>query len=273
MKKLLFIFSFALTFSACSNKPVSTENQVMSHYDSLLYNVFRAIGDSTYSCLDYKDDFYELLDTMQSHVESHPDEDVRIGAKSLSLELVGLCVYGDFLTSEEQTFFYDSLVLRFADVMSTWYSPLNFPNREPDWHKEPVLSQCIVFHSKDTSNTNQFIYLDMYNTPDNEELMVVTLPKEAEQFASIMFTKDDIKDFDRTSTFHLEDARIMLEKTEEDGLTMVFGKDLIDAMLSHMGMFIGYLGEEGGTLEDRYHDAHLLLTKFHEQYAKVKSIQ
>ena len=269
MKKIFYVL-LTVTLCACGAKNVTTDEEALSHEDSLLYNVFRAIGDSTWSCIDYKDSFYKLLDTMQTHVESYPDEDIRIGAKSLALEIVGLCFYGDFLSLEEQKFFIDSLVLRFSDVMSTWYSPFYASERDADWRQQPVMSQCVVFHSKDESDTNQYIYMDMYLTPDNKEVMIMTLPLEAEQLASIVFT-DDATDLDNATTFNLSNSLNVLERTEEDGLSVLFGKDFIDAMLAHTGMFIGYVGE-GETLEESYRSAHLLLTKFHEQYAHIKPL-
>lgn len=271
MKKFsIAVLFLSLAFGVCEAKTVAEEEQELSHEDSLLYNVLRAIGDSTYSCIDYKDSFYELLDTMQAHVESHPDEDIRIGAKSLALDLVGICLYGDFLSPEEQRFFIDSLVLRFSDVMSTWYSPYNASEKELDW-RIPLLSQCVVFHDNDQDDA-KFIYFDMYLTPEHKEVMIVTLPQDAEQLASIMFMDDDT-DFDKAKVFNISDAEKVLEKTAEDGLSIFFGKDFIDAMLSNSGMFISYVGEEDGeTLEDRFHSAHLLLTKFHEQYAHIKPL-
>lgn len=272
MKRIIPILLIALICVAC-NKPVANKEQDLSHADSLLLNVFRAIGDSTYSCLDCKDAFYELLDTMQTHVEFYPDESVRVGAKSLALEIVGLCVYGDFLSPEEQQFFYDSLVLRFADVMATWYSPLYASERDSDWRTDPVLSQCVVFHDNDTSNTNQSISLDMYITPDNEDVMIITLPVRAEYLASVMFHGEDMRDIDTTTTFNLMNAYNVLDKTEDYGQVIVFGEGFIDTMLTHDGMYIAYIGDEDSDdIKERFHDAHLPLTKFHEQYRQVKEL-
>ncbi len=271
MKHFFPILIFAVSLAAC-NKQAVTEEQPSNSSDTVLHHVLRAIIDTNYSCLDYRDEFYALIDTMQSHVESYPDEDIRIGAKSLALDICGLFLYGDCCTPEEMRFFYDSLLLRLTAIPETWYCPSTFPEGVADWYKEPVLSQNLIFHYGDDDDVNHVICMDLYLTPDNDEAIVITLPDEAEYLASVMFHGEDMGDLDTTATFNLMKARNVLDKSEDCGQLIAFGKDFINAMLTHKGMFIAYIGdEESNDIKERFHDCHLPLSKFHEQYAVVKS--
>lgn len=265
-----FYLLLALTLCACG-KNVSPESESIPA-DSLLRTVLRAIIDTNQSCVDVKDEFYMFLDTMQSHVETYPDEDIRIGAKSFAMDLCGLFLYGDCCSQEEMQFFYDSLLLRIAAIPETWYSPFSSSETIGDDNQEPVLTQNVVFRYGDDEQ-NHIIYMDLYFLPNNEEAMVVTLPMEAEYLSSVMFHGEEMSDIDTTSTFNLMNAYKVLDKTEDLGQVIAFGKDLIDAMLTHDGMYIAYIGDEDSDdIKERFHDAHLRLDKFHEQYQQVKAL-
>lgn len=268
MNKYPFILIATFFLSACH--PVATTQQTQTA-DSLLMHVMRAILDTNVSCLDYQDEFMMFMDTMQMHVESYPDEDIRIGAKSFAMELFGLFVYGDFTTPEENRFFDDSLLLRLMDIQSTWYMPAYVPDGITDPFKEPVLTQTIVFRYG--NNENHVICMDLYSFPNGDEGMVVTLPVEAENLASIMFRQENMLDIDTTLNYTIAEARDIQERSEDLGQVIWFGKDFIYAMLSHEGMYIAYIGtEEAEDITDRIHKCHLDLKQFHKQYQQVKEL-
>ena len=76
-----------------------------------------------------------------------------------------------------------------------------------------------------------------------------------------------MQDLDLASVRTLNDALFYQEKSEECGQQIVYGEDLIQEMLTYNGMFISFVGnEQSDSINDKYHDSHLLLTKFHEQY-------
>lgn len=265
-KNIALVFAIAIAFSACH--PVTTEQQTLTA-DTLLMHVMRAILDTNVSCLDYQDEFMMFMDTMQMHVESYPDEDIRIGAKSFAMEMFGLFVYGDFTTPEENRFFDESVLPRLMDIQSAWYLPAYVPNGITDPFKEPVLTQTIVFRYG--NNENHVVCMDMYFLPSGDEGMVVTLPVEAEKLESIMFgNKDDI---DFTQLFRIEEAKGFQERSEDLGQVIWFGKDFIDAMLTHDVMYIVYKGTENTEeLLDGIHSCNLILHKFHQQYQQVKQL-
>lgn len=63
-----------------------------------------------------------------------------------------------------------------------------------------------------------------------------------------------------------------LEKHEDLGQTIFFGKELIEAMLTHEWLYIYYIGNENSDdIKDRLHGAHLALDLFHKQYQDVKN--
>ena len=269
-KKLSFIIVLALTLCAC-NKNVTPEPSSLPA-DSLLTHVLRAIIDTNQSCIDVKDEFYMFLDTLQMQVETYPDEDIRIGAKSLAMDLCGLFLYGDCCSPEEMRFFYDSLLLRLMAVPETWYCPFTSQDEIGDYYNDPVLTQNVVFRYGDDEQ-NHIIYIDLYFMPDNKEGIAITLPMEAEYLASVMFNGEEMSDIDTSATFNLMNAYNVVDKSEDLGQMIAFGKEFIDAMLTHDGMYIAYIGcEESDEIKDRFHDSHLRLDKFHEQYNMVKEL-
>lgn len=260
----LLVVLFCLT--ACH--PVDTEQQTLP-MDSLILHVFHAVLDTNVSCLDYQDEFMMLMDTMQMHVESYPDKKVRIGAKSLVMDLVGLFVYGDMTTPEEDCFFDDSLLQRTINIQSAWYMPAYVLNGITD--TLPVLTQTIVLRYGDTEN--HVVGLDLFFFPNGDEGMVVTLPVEAESLVSIMFRQKNMMDIDSTLNYTIADASYMQERSEDIGQIVLFGKDFIDAMLTHEGMYLAYFGtEESENLADLIHKCHLDLKQFHKQYQHVKEL-
>ncbi len=269
MKKLLFIFSLALTLCACNKHVTSKAESIPA--DSLLIHVFRAVIDTNISCLEYKDEFMMFMDTLQTHVESYPDEDIRIGAKSFAMDLFGLFMYGDFTTQEENRFFADSLIIPLANIQHTWYIPPYVLSKETvNYHIEPVLEQTLVLQYNDE---NHVIFMELYSLPNNDEAMVITLPTEASYLASICFHDERMQDMDTTATFNLMNARNVRDEEEGLGQQIVYGDDFIEAMLSYEGLYIAYIGDEDADdIRERWHDAHLDLKPFHRQYPQVKQL-
>ena len=267
-RTLLFLSLIALLVGSC-NRPMSTD-QTAPITDSTLLYVLQAIVDTNRSCIDLKDDIYELLDTMQSHVESHPDENIRIGAKSLAMNISSLFLFGECCSPEEVTFFIDSLLFRFMDVQHTWYYD-NYT--DPETGLKLLMTQNLVFRYGD-ENEAHVITLDLYHQPDKGERLAISLPMEAETLASIVFHHDDMRDIDTTLHFSTENALHVLEQSEDEGEMIIFGEEMIDAMLSHQGMYIAYIGtEETNDISERIHDSHLMLTQFQEQYKLAHNLR
>ena len=269
MKHLLYILLAMLSLVACT-KPVATEQQTIPA-DSMMLHILRAVIDTNISCLDYQGEFMMFMDTMKTQVESYPDEDIRIGAKSFAMELFGLFFYGGFTTPEEDRFFTDSLILPLAEIQHTWYIPPYVLSKEiADYYREPVLTQTIVHTYNDE---NHVIYMDLYFFPNSKEIMFITLPKEAAYLASVMFHGESMDAMDSTATYNLQNAFNLGEENEYDGQQIIYADDFIEAMLSHEGMYIAYIGdEEADDIKDRWHDAHLDLAPFHRQYQQVKQL-
>lgn len=269
MKRVLYILSLALAFTACHRPTVSEQQTIPA--DTMMLHILRAVIDTNISCLEYKDEFMMFMDTMKTQVEFYPDEDIRIGAKSFAMDLFGLFFYGDFTTPEENRFFTDSLILPLAEIQHTWYiSSSLISGFVGDYFKEPVMEQTLVLKYNDE---NHVIFMELYSLPTGEEAMVITLPTEASYLASICFHDEQMQDMDTTATFNLMNARNVREEEEGLGQQIVYGNDFIEAMLSHEGMYIAYIGnEETDDIKERWHDAHLDLKPFHRQYPQVKQL-
>ena len=269
MKRVLYILSLALAFTACHRPTVSEQQTIPA--DTMMLHILRAVIDTNISCLEYKDEFMMFMDTLKTHVESYPDEDIRIGAKSFAMDLFGLFMYGDFTTPEENRFFADSLILPLANIQHTWYIPPYVLSKETvNYHIEPVLEQTLVLQYNDE---NHVIFMELYSLPNNDEAMVITLPTEASYLASICFHDERMQDMDTTATFNLMNAWNVRDEEEGLGQQIVYGDDFIEAMLSHEGLYIAYIGDEDADdIRERWHDAHLDLKPFRWQYQQVKQL-
>lgn len=269
MKRLLYVLFAALSFAAC-HRPAVTEQETIPA-DSMMLHILRAVFDTNVSCLDYQDEFMMFMDTLKTQVEYYPDEDIRIGAKSFAMDLFGLFFYGDFTTPEENRFFTDSLILPLAEIQHTWYiSSSLISGFVADYFKEPVMEQTLVLKYNDE---NHVIFMELYSMPNGKEAMVITLPTEASYLASVCFHDEKMSDMDTTATFNLMNAMKVYDEEEGLGQQIVFGNDFIEAMLTHEGLYIAYIGdEEADDIKDRWHDAHLDLAPFHRQYQQVKEL-
>lgn len=267
MKHPLIILSL-LALVACS-KPV-TNTQPSIPADTLLAHIMHAIIDPELSCLDIEDEFYMFIDTMQKHVATIPNEQFRIGVKSMAMDLSGMFLFGDYCTPEEETFFYENLMNRLMEVQETWYTYPDFSTDDTTRFDYPALIQHILLRYGE-NNTNHVIGLDVYFLRDGRDGLILTLPAEAEYLMNIAFHDESLENIDSTAMFNMFDA-LDMSQTEDGKTMMAFDQDLIEAMLSHEGMFISYMGnEETENYQDRFHPCHLMLTKFHEQYAQMKA--
>ena len=268
MKKLFFILPF-VALVACT-RPVENNNRSLPA-DTLLAHIMHAIIDPELSCLDFEDEFYMFIDTMQKHVETIPNEQLRIGVKSMAMDLSSMFLFGDFCTPEEETFFYENLMNRLMEVQETWYTYPGFSTDDTTRFDYPALTQHILLRYGE-NNMNHVIGMDVYFLPDGRDGLILTLPAEAAYLMNIAFHDASLENIDSTAMFTMFDALDMSQI--EDGKTMMaFDQDLIEAMLSHEGMFISYIGnEETENYQDRFHPCHLMLTKFHEQYAQMKAL-
>ena len=60
-----------------------------------------------------------FIDTMQSHVEFHPNSEIRVGAKSFADLIAQLLLAPEFNTPEEMRFTIDSVIESITRVAST----------------------------------------------------------------------------------------------------------------------------------------------------------
>ena len=268
MKHPLIILSL-LALVACS-KPVTT-TQPSIPADTLLAHIMHAIIDPELSCLDIEDEFYMFIDTMQKHVETIPNEHFRIGVKSMAMDLSSMFLFGDYCTPEEEAFFDENLMNRLMEVQETWYTYPGFSTDDTTRFDYPALTQHILLRYGE-NNMNHVIGMDVYFLPDGRDGLILTLPAEAAYLMNIAFHDASLENIDSTAMFTMFDA-LDMSQTEDGKTMMAFDQDLVNAMLSHEGMFISYIGdEETENFQDRFHPCHLMLTKFHEQYAQMEAL-
>lgn len=259
MKKYLFLF-FALCGLCSCNKSV-TSDSVNIPSDSLLLTVMQSIIDTNQSYLDLKDELFMFIDTMQSHVEFHPNPEIRVGAKSFADLLAELLLAPEFNTPEEMRFTIDSVIMPITDVRSTWYYQVYEDGKRS-------LSQHILKYNEQT-NASDIVQLEVLADEDSE-LLIVVMPDDRYQFISLAFSGDSIFEIDSIG-FYREDAK-EISYFEDDGTEyVIFGSECIEQMLSHQAIFIGYIDvDESKTLEERYQSSMHLLYKFQEQYASMQ---
>lgn len=268
MKRSLFLLLSALFFAACGRRSASESPLADVPVDSLSYHVLMAIADSDRTVFEVQDELYALLDSLQAYVESDQDEEQRIHAKQYALDLSSIFLTEDFCSPDEVRFFVDSLVMRFSDIQSTWYCPTYMREENSDPLRIPLMTQDVVFRDR-WEGTEHVICIDYYDAPDYGEILVITLPYDADYLTTIMFNSegmDNIKDH----TFSQEDAFRVVEH-EEGGMSLLFGPELIREMLTNDGMFIGYTGKDiNENRECLFYDCHLILSRFQEQYTQLQ---
>lgn len=162
-------------------------------------------------------------------------------------------------TKEELAYFYDSLVMRFADIISTWYI------ETPEDLGYPLMIQTVV-HSNNGDENFYGVKLDVHVISPEKQALAITLPDFPARFHSIIFAGDSIT-APNTVIFNRADGNVLEEWDGETGETIVFLKEAIDEMLSHNTMFVNYEDlDKSKPMEEQLHSCMILLYKFHEQY-------
>ena len=261
--KHLFIFPLVFLFSLSScTKPVTSSEQE-NITDSTLTHIFHATLDSTRTIMEVKDDILQLIDTMQCHVEHHPDINIRIGAKSLAGTLLQLMMDETINTPEEVTFTIDTLLMPFTNVITTWY----YDTTALETLGYSCLNQAVIKY-EEYDDANHISILDVILSPEKESL-ALTLPDDPVVFVAIAFSNgiDDING----ATFSREDA-LDIQTGEHTSEKVYFGQEMIDAMLSHDVMYIAYTETDPAkNKNENFHSCMVLLDKFQQQYKSVKS--
>lgn len=266
MKRILYLFVIG-ALVACSSKPTQV-NETHSESGQLLKHVMSSAFDSTVTLFDVREELYQLIDTMYTHAAYHPNIDVRIGAKSLAMDLTQMFLLEEYFSPNEILFFEDSVLLKLTAINQVWY--IDTPTAESDYY--PVMNQAILRH-RDDDDKSYITEIDVCVCPDSNFVMIF-FPEDAIGGAGIMFSKgNDISKLDEIS-FHAEDAFRVYERTDSTNYALMFGQEMIDAMMSHEAMFIGYVNDNiAGTFDERFKDCMTLLGKFHEQYPELLKLQ
>lgn len=263
VKKILIMLT-CIGICACScNSNVNGDKPVTS-FDSLTVNVLHAIMDTSQSYLGKKSELFALIDTMQYRSEFSPDDNIRINAKNLAQNLEWLMLDTTLNTPEELQFFYDSVLFKTTDVKSTWYIERSLPGEDPQW---ATMVQHILRHE---DNINYITEIDVHIFKDKQRA-VIYFPEDAVANPTIMFGKE-YEDFQLdTISFHKDNALALEERTETTDMTAIFDEGLINAMLTHPYMLIGYVNDDESAteVEERFRSCMVLLNKFQEQYKSL----
>lgn len=266
MKKILLLI-LPIVFFACSSKPVQVADQP-SESERILQRVMLSVFDSTVTLFDVKADLYQFIDTMYAHAAYHPDIDIRIGAKSMVSTLMPVFLDADFFSPEEIQFFEDSVLLKMTEISQVWY--IDVPTAESDDY--PIMNQAILRH-RDDDEKSFITEIDVCLRPDSN-FVIVFFPEDAIGSAGIMFSQSsDVGELDEVS-FHASDALRVYERTDSTNYALMFGQELIDAMMSHDNMFIGYVNDNTDKpVDERFKSCMTILWKFHEQYPELLKLQ
>ena len=263
MRKHLSLILVFVTFLLIScdkkNKQEPIESTVHTR-DSMLLDIFNAVASDSVTLFDVSNEIRAVIDTMQTHAESYPDKDIRIGARSLAGILSQVFLDSTLNTPEEVAFALDSFVVPLAEITSTWY----YGEDVYDTISFKFLSQSLIKYEA-SDNEYHISFLDLFFS-DSLNRLSLRLPDDPVFFGSIAFGKE-LQDYD-AATFYREDA---LEISEEEGTAeaLVFGEEVIDEMQKNKIMYLNYFDiDTTKTLDERFHSCMLLLDKFQEQYNK-----
>ena len=262
MKPLLILpVALLLMVTSCTKPITSSEQDNIT--DSTLAHIFHATLDSTRTIMEVKDDILQLIDTMQCHVEHHPDINIRIGAKSLAGTLLQVMMDETINTSEEVTFTIDTLLMPLTNVITTWY----YDTTALETLGYSCLNQAVIKY-EEYDDANHVSILDVVLSPEND-FLTLALPDDPVVFVAIAFSNgiDDING----ATFSREDA-LDIQTGEHTSEKVYFGQEMVDAMLSHDVMYIAYTETDPSkTKNEKFHSCMVLLDKFQQQYKSIKS--
>ena len=261
MKKPLLIFlCIGLCFCANGHNEKSRKSvQSDNSFDHVLYT----IKDTTQSYLDIKPELFSLIDSMQLYVDFCPKGKVRFAAKSIAMTLSQLMLDTTLNSPEELNFFMDSVLPKLDNVLQTWYVEASAPNEELQW-------KTMVQYAIRLENSHNYVTeVDVHILPDIKRVALY-FPHDAVANPSIMFGNDRWE-LD-TISFHINDALDFVERTDSTNMAILFDETLLEAMLSHYVMFVGYINdhEETNEITERFSDCAILLYKFQEQYSELQ---
>ena len=162
MKHLLILpVALLLIVTSCTKPVTSSEQDNIT--DSTLSHIFHATLDSTRTIMEVKGDILQLIDTMQCHVEHHPDINIRIGAKSLACTLLQLMMDETINTPEEVTFTIDTLLMPLTNVITTWY----YDTTALETLGYSCLNQAVIKY-EEYDDANHVSILDVVLSPEND---------------------------------------------------------------------------------------------------------
>ena len=232
----------------------------------LLQHVMTELLDSNCNVLEIKDELLMLLDTMQQYATYHPQEEIRVGAKSLAFVLGDLTLHDELCTPEERSFYHDTLALRLADIEGVWYRTPKEQLAIGDSNAVVVSTLSTDYLLYDENMTSHILRL-MYYQHEEDESMVFALPDDAAGIATIMFSDRLDGTLIDSVRFNQDNCLGLIKKADAGYSGMVFGKDLIDAMRQHMWMFVAYVdSDESKPIADRIHSYQILLSYFQTAY-------
>lgn len=262
MKKVFFIIVLCIGLCSCSDGHKADNENPMQSDISLEY-IIQTIEDTTQSYLDMKPELFALIDSMQLYAESNPNGKVRFAAKSFALTLSQLMMDTTLNSPEELQFFIDSVMPKLDDIIQTWYVETSASTEEP---RRKTMVQYAI---RQENNHNYVTEIDVHIFPEWKQVALY-FPYDAIANPSIMFGNEYFE-LD-TISFHQDDALAFEGRTDSTTMSVLFDESLLDAMLSHSVMFVGYINdkEETGKMTERFSDCSILLSKFQEQYWELQ---
>ena len=253
MPRLIFLFTILSFFVSCQTKPSQAEVNLTT--DELIYNVLNEVVKQEKSFIDIPNEVNQLLDSMQKHVEFHPDEDVRIRTKSFAILLSELII-GDEQRHPENSAALGLLMMQLIDVINTWY--LYAPQTE---NNLMTMTQNII--RTNGEHHDYFMDIDVICYSDTQ-MVVIYFPEYATGWPQIGFKSGT----ERALLFPNKNIINAQERTDTTSLAVMYDERLIDAMLTNDVMYIGYIADDDQAIDDkeRFHTCTLGLKKFHQQY-------
>lgn len=263
MKKLCLIAAFTLFFASFNSLSAQVDDEAPI-VDSLLLYVMHDIFDSTLSIEDIKVEYRQLLDRIYTDASTNPIEGLRIGAKSLAIELLTLTFKGPYATHEDRVFTLDSLFPRFADIRDCWYN-------EGISYLEDSSRYCCLYQDmvRTSSNGLKTVTITVCLFDSINSLTCVTFPSDVTGAPYIAFTDENFKVLGRDHVLNIDDA-YQVEHMEDGSVYLLFDESFVAQMLSHDGISAGYASsDELLPVEEQMVIIVGGLQHFHRQYAET----
>jgi len=234
MKKLLFIFSLALTLCACGSK----SNETPRPLDETVNLLIESIADTTLSFEEYQPVFDEILDSIEDVVLNHPDADLRFFARQLPADMLEhICMSEPESKRDSILTLYDQ---RWRDILYTWYVQQLVDSTD----NSPfiILSYAAPCDMDGNPIRTSFTFSENCN-PENEPVMIVVLPVKTED-PLILFSEWDENGKEYSSeSYVLANNNIMVYVDSCQTHIMLMGK-FLDDMLEYQQMYVCYLRDD-----------------------------